>query len=134
MEARQGQRVRVRATVMFIDVVGFTPISEQLGAELAYGHVTAVMRLLDGILRRRGGFVDKYLGDAIMASSAIRGRDPTRPAAIRCRTRDPPARRGIRSRAALETRWRLHRHQHRLDHRRRRRGTVIREFTCSAMR
>lgn len=52
---------------MFADITGFTRISESIGAEQAYAHVTACVQLLDGILRRHGAAVDKYLGDSMLA-------------------------------------------------------------------
>jgi len=55
-----------RATVMFADVVGFTALSESLGAERAYFAVMGAMRVVDGVARRHGGAVDKYLGDSLM--------------------------------------------------------------------
>lgn len=58
---------RCRATVLFADIVGFSDLSEEAGTELAYTLVTGALRLLDGIARRHGGAVDKYLGDALMA-------------------------------------------------------------------
>ena len=58
---------RVRATVMFASLSGFTALSEKLGTERAYLIVTGCLRLLDGIARKYGGSVDKYLGDALLA-------------------------------------------------------------------
>lgn len=58
---------RCHATVMFADIVGFTDLLEAAGPELAYVLVTGALRLLDGIARRHGAVVDKYLGDALMA-------------------------------------------------------------------
>ncbi len=58
---------RCHATVMFADIIGFTDILEAAGPELAYVLVTGALKLLDGIARRHGAVVDKYLGDALMA-------------------------------------------------------------------
>lgn len=66
----QGEDARVRifqATVMFVDVTGFTPISDRIGAERAYAHFSTCLGFLDAIARRHGAAVDKYLGDALMA-------------------------------------------------------------------
>ncbi len=56
-----------RATVVFADLVGFTALSEAVGPESAYLAVSGALQLLDGVARRHGGSVDKYLGDALMA-------------------------------------------------------------------
>ena len=55
-----------RATVMFADVVGFSDLAEKIGPEGAYSAVTGAVKILDGIARRHGGSVDKYLGDCVM--------------------------------------------------------------------
>ncbi len=55
-----------RATVMFADIVGFTALAERIGPEGAYFAVTGALKILDGIARRHGGSVDKYLGDCVM--------------------------------------------------------------------
>jgi class 3 adenylate cyclase len=57
----------VRGSVLFVDVEGFGRLSRELGVERAYLVVTRCVRLLDGILRRHGGAVDKYLGDRLLA-------------------------------------------------------------------
>jgi len=62
---------RRRAAVLFADIVGFTPLCEQAGVEYAYAIVTGCLKLLDGVARRHGGVVDKYLGDALMAVFGI---------------------------------------------------------------
>jgi class 3 adenylate cyclase/tetratricopeptide (TPR) repeat protein len=52
---------------MFADITGFTTLSERSGVEQAYSVVTECLKLLDGVVRRHGGAVDKYLGDCLMA-------------------------------------------------------------------
>src|SRR5262245_50001508 len=54
-----------RATVMFADIVGFTQLAEKIGPEAAYFAVTGALKILDGVARRHGGSVDKYLGDCV---------------------------------------------------------------------
>jgi adenylate cyclase len=58
---------QVEATVMFIDICGFTAITEQVAAN-------AVVKLLNGLFDKivkeiiaQGGHVDKFMGDAVMA-------------------------------------------------------------------
>jgi adenylate cyclase len=57
----------VRGAVLFADVLGFGHLSRDLGTETAYLVVTRCLRLLDGIARKHGGSVDKYLGDKLIA-------------------------------------------------------------------
>src|SRR5258706_11563821 len=52
---------------MFVDILGATELSARAGIEQAYATVTGCLRVLDGIARRHGGVVDKYLSDCLMA-------------------------------------------------------------------
>jgi adenylate cyclase len=57
----------VEATVMFVDVCGFTAITEQVPANTV---VTLLNGLFDNIVKEiiaQSGHVDKFMGDAIMA-------------------------------------------------------------------
>ncbi|MEE9609215.1 MAG: adenylate/guanylate cyclase domain-containing protein [Myxococcota bacterium] len=69
MEPRERSRdtERRRATILFADITGFTALNERLDPEEVYSIVADCLKLLDGIARRHGANVDKYLGDAIMA-------------------------------------------------------------------
>ncbi len=55
-----------QATVMFLDVKGFTALSEEVGPEAAYFAVAGCMSLVEGVARAHGGAVDRYLGDCMM--------------------------------------------------------------------
>jgi adenylate cyclase len=58
---------QVEATVMFIDVCGFTAITEQVPANTV---VNLLNSLFDKIVKEvisQGGHVDKFMGDAVMA-------------------------------------------------------------------
>ncbi len=55
------------ATVLFADLQGATTLTKQAGIERAYAIVTGCLRVLDGIARRHGGVVDRYLSDCLMA-------------------------------------------------------------------
>ena len=58
---------QVEATVMFIDVCGFTAITEQVPANTV---VKLLNSLFDKIVKEiiaQGGHVDKFMGDAVMA-------------------------------------------------------------------
>jgi class 3 adenylate cyclase/predicted ATPase len=66
-ETSTRKTLRTRASVLFADLKGFTALSDAMGPEQAYLVVTGCLRLLDEVARKRGGSVDKYLGDALMA-------------------------------------------------------------------
>jgi adenylate cyclase len=57
----------VQATVMFIDICGFTAVTEQVAANTV---VNLLNGLFDKIVKEiiaQGGHVDKFMGDAVMA-------------------------------------------------------------------
>ena len=68
---RSSETERRWATILFADITGFTGLNERLDVEDAYSIVSASLKLLDGIARKHGGTVDKYLGDCIMAMFGV---------------------------------------------------------------
>lgn len=58
---------RKEATVFFSDVRGFTALSESMEPEAVVEMLNEYMTRMVAIIRRNGGVVDKYVGDAIMA-------------------------------------------------------------------
>lgn len=58
---------RREATVFFSDLVGFTELSEKLPAEQMVEIVNAYLEETSECLHRQGAYVDKYIGDAVMA-------------------------------------------------------------------
>src|SRR5262249_15068187 len=71
-EERSGRESERRfATVLFGDISGFTAMSEKLDPE----EVTTIMNrcfdTLEAAVTSRGGHVDKYIGDCIMATFGV---------------------------------------------------------------
>ncbi|MFW5683313.1 MAG: adenylate/guanylate cyclase domain-containing protein [Spirochaetota bacterium] len=62
---RTGERRNV--TVLFADMKGFTSLSERMDPEEMDGLMTQVFGSFETIIRRYGGFVEKYIGDALVA-------------------------------------------------------------------
>jgi class 3 adenylate cyclase/tetratricopeptide (TPR) repeat protein len=58
---------RRRATVLFADLSGYTAIAEQLDPEDTKALVDGALRRLSREVTDRGGHVDKYIGDNVMA-------------------------------------------------------------------
>lgn len=57
----------VEMTVVFADLSSFTELTHELGAQRTHEVVDAFLRAASGIITRHGGFIDKYIGDAVMA-------------------------------------------------------------------
>lgn len=54
-------------TVMFADVVGFTPLTERLPPEVVVGILNELFTILTQIVFKHEGTVDKFVGDCVMA-------------------------------------------------------------------
>ncbi len=57
----------IEASVMFIDICGFTAITEKIPADAVVGLIN---RIFDNIVKEvinNGGHIDKFMGDAVMA-------------------------------------------------------------------
>ena len=63
-----------RMTILFCDVRGFTPLAESLDARGVFALLGGLLQRVSPVLRRHGGFIDKFIGDAVM------GLFPTSPA------------------------------------------------------
>ncbi|MBF0287503.1 MAG: protein kinase [SAR324 cluster bacterium] len=54
-------------SILFSDIRGFTSLSETMNPDDIFKFLNAYLLRMDGPIRRHEGFVDKYIGDAIMA-------------------------------------------------------------------
>jgi class 3 adenylate cyclase/tetratricopeptide (TPR) repeat protein len=58
-------------SIVFCDVVGFTPMGDELDPETVSSVMTRFFEEMRGVLERHGGTVEKYIGDAVMAVFGI---------------------------------------------------------------
>lgn len=57
----------VEMTVLFADLSSFTELTHDLGPERTHRVVDAFLRMASETLIKHGAFIDKYVGDAVMA-------------------------------------------------------------------
>jgi class 3 adenylate cyclase len=67
IDLRLGDHVRKEMTIFFSDIRAFTELSEKLTVEENFAFINSYLSRVVPIIRENGGFVDKYIGDAIMA-------------------------------------------------------------------
>jgi len=65
IKLKKGERRNV--TVLFLDIKGFTAMSEKLDPEEVSQIIDNVFKVFTAEIVRYGGMIDKYIGDAIMA-------------------------------------------------------------------
>jgi two-component system sensor histidine kinase ChiS len=66
-EVRLGDHVQRDMTVFFSDIRDFTALSEQMSPQQTFEFLNSYLRHVTPTIRKYNGFVDKYIGDAIMA-------------------------------------------------------------------
>ncbi len=66
-EIEPGDHVQGEMAVMFSDIRGFTALSERLSPQESFRYLNDYLGLVSPIIRDNHGFVDKYLGDGVMA-------------------------------------------------------------------
>ncbi|MDX1957074.1 MAG: adenylate/guanylate cyclase domain-containing protein [Leptospiraceae bacterium] len=62
-----GDKIIDEMTVLFSDIRSFTSISENLPADEVYDFLNRYFQVVTPVISANGGFVDKYMGDGIMA-------------------------------------------------------------------
>jgi two-component system sensor histidine kinase ChiS len=67
LDVALGDHVQIEMTVLFSDLRGFVALAEGMTPGEAFAFVNDHLGRLSPIIRRYGGFIDKYMGDAIMA-------------------------------------------------------------------
>lgn len=62
-----GDQVQEKLTVLFADIKSFTSISETMSSENNFNFLNAFLNRMGPCIRKHGGIIDKYIGDAVMA-------------------------------------------------------------------
>jgi class 3 adenylate cyclase len=67
IDVQLGDQIQQDMTVLFSDIRSFTHLSEQMTPQENFNFINAYLRRVSPIIRKYNGFIDKYMGDAIMA-------------------------------------------------------------------
>lgn len=62
-----GDNRRHEMTVLFSDIRNFTTLSEQMTPDENFAFINSYLERMGPVIRDHNGFIDKYIGDAIMA-------------------------------------------------------------------
>lgn len=62
-----GEQIQIEMPVLFSDIRDFTGLSETMTPEENFNFLNSYLKRIGPIVRKNKGFIDKYLGDGIMA-------------------------------------------------------------------
>jgi class 3 adenylate cyclase len=66
-EVKLGDQVQKEMSVLFTDIRGFTTLSEQMTPKETFDFLNEYLSIMEPLISRNHGFIDKYIGDSIMA-------------------------------------------------------------------
>ena len=66
-EVELGNSVKQEMSVLFSDIRDFTSLSEKMSPEDNFRLINAFLSRMDKVIAEHNGFIDKYIGDALMA-------------------------------------------------------------------
>ncbi|MDC7124777.1 MAG: adenylate/guanylate cyclase domain-containing protein, partial [Spirochaetales bacterium] len=67
VDVELGDQVSREMTILFVDIRSFTSLSENMTPEENFKFINSYLSRFSPMITNNGGFVDKYIGDAIMA-------------------------------------------------------------------
>ncbi|OQW95804.1 MAG: hypothetical protein BWK79_01040 [Beggiatoa sp. IS2] len=67
LDVELGDQVQKEMTIMFADIRSFTTLSEQMTPKENFDFLNSYLSVVGPHIRKHHGFIDKYIGDAIMA-------------------------------------------------------------------
>jgi two-component system sensor histidine kinase ChiS len=67
LDIHLGDQVQTEMTVLFVDIRSFTTISEHMTPKENFDFLNDYLGRIGPLIRKNNGFIDKYLGDGLMA-------------------------------------------------------------------
>ncbi len=62
-----GDQIEMNLTVLFADIRSFTALSEKMTPRENFNFLNSFLSRVSPVIRRNSGFIDKYMGDGVMA-------------------------------------------------------------------
>ncbi|MFM9266260.1 PAS domain S-box protein [Tychonema sp. BBK16] len=67
LDVKLGDQIQKEMSVLFSDIRDFTTLSETMNPEETFKFINAYLSRMEPVIAENHGFIDKYIGDAIMA-------------------------------------------------------------------
>ncbi|MDD4816299.1 MAG: adenylate/guanylate cyclase domain-containing protein [Clostridia bacterium] len=67
LELELGNQVQKEVTTVFVDIHNSTTMSTTLSLEENFNYINSYLNIVSPIIRKYNGFIDKYLGDGVLA-------------------------------------------------------------------
>ena len=138
VDVKLGDQVEGEMTVLFADIRSFTSLSEKMSPKESFDFINDLLSEVGPTIRRANGFVDKFIGDAVMAIFPEKADDAVQAAiTIRKRLARHNARRKSRGQIPVEVGIGIHTGQLMLGtigEKERMEGTVISDAVNTAAR
>ncbi len=80
LDVELGDQVQAQMSVLFADIRSFTTLSEGMSPQDNFRFLNSYLKHMGPVIRQHGGFIDKYIGDAIMALFDKSGEDAVKAA------------------------------------------------------
>jgi hemerythrin len=73
-----GNQAEKKMTILFSDIRGFASMSERMSPQQCFDFINEYLSFMEPVVLAHGGFIDKYIGDSVMALFPARGDDALR--------------------------------------------------------
>jgi len=80
LDVKLGDHVKREMAILFSDIRSFTTLSEQMSPEENFDFINSYLKMVVPAIRNHQGFIDKYIGDAVMAVFPQQAEDALRAA------------------------------------------------------
>jgi two-component system sensor histidine kinase ChiS len=75
IDVELGDQVQGEMTILFSDIRSFTSLTEKLSARESFEFLNDLLNCITPAITSSGGFIDKYIGDAVMALFPFKAED-----------------------------------------------------------